>query len=171
MAVKPYIYPVPPILTRPQRGRFQGQSLWDRLFVTEDGCWQLESNSNEPYLRLSLKEGRIMAHRLFYELFRESIPKGLQIDHLCRNTWCVNPDHLEPVTSQTNNLRGEGIPAQNARKKKCLRGHNLPKEYFSSSDSRRYCTTCLDEKRRMVRWFYANRDEAIALVKKWEAKQ
>ena len=35
-----------------------------------------------------------------------SIGDGLVIDHLCRNPRCVNPDHLEPVTTAVNTLRG-----------------------------------------------------------------
>jgi hypothetical protein len=45
-----------------------------------------------------------MAHRVVYERVRGPIPKGLVLDHLCRNPGCVNPEHLEPV-SQATNLR------------------------------------------------------------------
>lgn len=43
-----------------------------------------------------------------YELLVGPIPEGLTIDHLCRNTMCVNPDHLEPVTHRENLMRGVG---------------------------------------------------------------
>ena len=33
------------------------------------------------------------------------IPDGREIDHLCRNHRCVNPDHLEPVTHLENMRR------------------------------------------------------------------
>lgn len=46
----------------------------------------------------------LLAHRHIYEQLRVPIPVGLTLDHLCRNRWCVNPDHLEPVT-QTENIR------------------------------------------------------------------
>lgn len=46
-----------------------------------------------------------LAHRAVYELMVGPIPDGLQLDHLCRNRACVNPDHLEPVTSTESNRR------------------------------------------------------------------
>ena len=34
------------------------------------------------------------------------IPDGCELDHLCRNRACCNPDHLEPVTHLENVRRG-----------------------------------------------------------------
>jgi hypothetical protein len=50
-------------------------------------------------------EGLIHAHRLSYKLHKGKIPDGLELDHLCRITLCVNPRHLEPVTRRVNVLR------------------------------------------------------------------
>lgn len=51
---------------------------------------------------------KVYAHRASYERHHGEIPEGLQIDHLCRERACINPDHLEPVTQQENVRRGNG---------------------------------------------------------------
>lgn len=52
-------------------------------------------------------EGRLLyVHRLAYEWAFGPIPDGLRIDHLCRNTLCVEPLHLEAVTHGENIRRG-----------------------------------------------------------------
>ena len=51
------------------------------------------------------------------------IPPGHELDHLCRNRACVNPSHLEPVTSRINSLRGATFAAENASKTHCANGH------------------------------------------------
>jgi hypothetical protein len=47
------------------------------------------------------------AHRVFWVERFGPIPEGLQIDHLCRVTACVNTDHLELVTHTENTRRGD----------------------------------------------------------------
>ena len=53
--------------------------------------------------------GNIRAHRAAYIMGKGPIPDELVIDHLCRVRSCVNPDHLEAVTSRLNVQRGSTI--------------------------------------------------------------
>ena len=69
--------------------------------------------------------GRTLVHRAMYEGFRGPIPENLTIDHLCRNTKCVNPFHMEAVTMTENIMRGKCPSALNAKKTHCKRGHLL----------------------------------------------
>ena len=68
---------------------------------------------------------KVSAHRFSYEQTRGPIPQGLEIDHLCRQRLCVNPEHLEAVTHRENVLRGDGWTAHQARQTHCHRGHPL----------------------------------------------
>lgn len=91
-------------------------------------------------------EGRVQrAHRVAWMMFRGPIPTGLKIDHLCRVTLCVNPDHLQPVTLAENILRGNSPTAINAAKTHCIRGHEFNAENTRISNmGGRYCGTCFD---------------------------
>ena len=47
-----------------------------------------------------------LAHRVFYKLYRGHLPDDKPLDHLCRVRCCVNPQHLEIVTTAINTQRG-----------------------------------------------------------------
>ena len=49
-----------------------------------------------------------LAHRWCYEFFNGPIPQGMELDHTCRTTSCVYPDHME-VVSRTENTRRENV--------------------------------------------------------------
>ena len=84
-------------------------------------CSKGHCPDNKTYWRLH----RIDAHRFSYQLANGEIPKGLVVDHICRNKACVNPSHLEAVTNIVNVMRGNGRAACHARKTHCHRGHPL----------------------------------------------
>lgn len=91
---------------------------------SDSGCWEWTgSTSYKGYAKFRQDGERMPAHRWAYEHWVGPIPEGLHIDHLCRNRKCVNPEHLEPVTPRENVMRGNGVPARNARKTHCVHGH------------------------------------------------
>lgn len=109
-----------------------------------DGCWNWTGRTNRPdggYGVINLQgRKRVYAHRWSFEYHRAEIPEGLEIDHLCRNTICVNPWHLDPVTGAENMLR---TPA--AQSGFCKRGHEYTPENtitLTSGNGRRKCRTC-----------------------------
>lgn len=70
-------------------------------------CWVSGHNRNSKgYARVNTAGRSTPAHRVAYEHFIGPIPDGLTLDHLCRNRACINPAHLEPVTSLENIRRG-----------------------------------------------------------------
>jgi HNH endonuclease len=105
----------------PYRGRRQpvDDGTWVGLFLEKvqrepDGCWTwlgtLSGSGRSRALAYGYvrRHGRMQpAHRAYWEVLHGPVPDGLELDHLCRNRHCVNPDHLEPVTRLENIARGE----------------------------------------------------------------
>jgi HNH endonuclease len=97
-------------------------------------CWiwmRCTNGNNGGYGLFSIGYQDIYAHRYSYEQHRGKIPYRLTLDHICRNTRCVNPKHLRVMTQRENTLCGIGPSAQNARKVECSKGHP-----FSESNTR-----------------------------------
>lgn len=89
------------------------------------------------------------AHIFSFKLAGGVIPEGFELDHLCRNTICVRPSHLDPVTRRENLLRGQTLAAENAAKTHCPQGHEYTPSntrYFHGGRRARECRICLREK-------------------------
>lgn len=94
--------------------------------VPESGCWIWMGAINRGgYGFFKLSRKMKCAHRVAYEEFVAPIPKGFEIDHLCRVRCCVNPAHLEPVSARENTLRGNTITRAHHLKTHCIHGHPL----------------------------------------------
>jgi hypothetical protein len=99
-------------------------------------------------------------HRIVYQQVNGFIEDDLELDHLCRNTACANPAHLEPVTHQENVRRGEGpalLVARNAAVDRCPQDHLYDEEntYIPPGKRGRECRICRNEAAR--KWREARR--------------
>ena len=112
------------------------------------------------------------AHRYSYELFKGEIPEGYEVDHLCRNTSCVNPDHLEAVTRRENIDRSDWASAINSRKTHCPKGHELKGDNLDNYQKRlgyRKCRICKNE--RDMLYYQNNREVKIEYAQQHRLKK
>ncbi len=72
----------------------------------ETGCWVFQRHRKDGYARITRDGKRVYAHRWYYEQAKGPIPAEMDLDHLCSNPACCNPDHLEPVPTVMNIQRG-----------------------------------------------------------------
>ena len=115
--------------------------FWSKVDASGD-CWEWTACRRNGYGRVGWDASIRQAHRVAYELLVGPIPPGLQLDHLCRNPGCVNPDHLEPVTMQENIRRG--APNNATFKEACVREHPLIEGnlYIRPGSGNRECRAC-----------------------------
>ena len=126
-------------------------------------CWPwLSGHQNFGYGCFRLGLSSVPAHRVAYEIINGKIPVGLEIDHLCRNTNCVNPSHLEAVTHRENILRGNSPMARAAKVTCCPKGHpydddNTIIKKLKNGRYGRECRICKNESNSLR--YYRRKDE------------
>lgn len=129
-------------------------AFWCRVDLSDRaGCWPWTGSLNPwGYGRAWCRSERAtrFAHRLSYQALVGPVPVGLSLDHLCRNKSCVNPAHLEPVTTRENLLRGRAHAVKRPPSPTCQRGH-----LYDGVNNRgdRTCSACskIRHKRRQYR--------------------
>lgn len=132
-----------------------------KVKVLNNGCWEWQGSkmaTGYGNFHTAGREGKhIKAHRWSYQYFVGPIPKGYDIDHVCRNPSCVNPSpkHLEAVDHRTNMLRGNTIAAKNLAKTHCIHGHEFTRENTRiTREGFRKCRTCekIKDSKRLNGW-------------------
>lgn len=127
---------------------------------TSGGClpW-IGAQDGHGYGKVRDDAGRLRrAHVLAYELTHGAVPEGHQLDHLCHTASCaggrtcphrscVNVEHLQPVTSRENTLRGAAPTAVNAAKTHCLRGHAFDADNTIRRGTERECRACARDRK------------------------
>ena len=117
-------------------------SLADRFWTKVekgDGCWEWQAYRNPSgYGTIYFERRPWLAHRVSWMLAGRPLIEGEELDHLCRNPRCVNPDHLEPVTHRTNMRR-----SAKAMQTHCVHGHPFDdRNTYRAKNGTRSCRAC-----------------------------
>jgi hypothetical protein len=126
-----------------------------RVEKQENRCWNWQPGVTPAgYAVITMTDGdsvrHTTAHRYAYELWVGVIPDGHEIDHICFNRSCVNPDHLQPLTRRENIKRSQEagrLVSGNSLKTHCAQGHaydegNTYRWVSPEGYTRRYCRKC-----------------------------
>lgn len=145
-----------PIIYRPIEDRFK-----KRIIIENAGyktpCWRWTGSfytNGYGRIRDAGAKGKLWATHIYaYEQKHGPVPAGTELDHLCRNRWCCNPDHVEAVTHRVNALRGQAPAVLLHRSQQCKRGHefNETNTYYYKHGTRKgrvaFCRVCKNERR------------------------
>lgn len=115
-----------------------------RYSVDPGGCWIWHGAVSNGRYGSIFYQGRMQkAHRVAWILVNGPVPENRDLDHLCRNTRCINPDHLEPV-SRSENLRRSPLMDRHSMRTHCIRGHEFTSENTRRrSNGHRVCKECM----------------------------
>jgi hypothetical protein len=110
-----------------------------------DGCnmWQGAKRSNGYGVTMYMGK-QTSTHRVMYTLVHGPVPDDMEVDHICNQRACINPDHLQLVTHAQNMRNGL------VRRKTCRAGHPWTDEntyvtqvrYKGGTREQRYCRIC-----------------------------
>jgi hypothetical protein len=133
--------------------------FWSKVACAESGCWEWTGSKHRKGYGTYWDGKTRLAHRYSYRALVGEIPGDRQIDHLCKNTKCVNPAHLDVVTP-AENIRRSGVAAARRRicaaVTHCPHGHEYTPENTRISPKRpndRSCREChrISSRKRMRR--------------------
>lgn len=127
------------------KNSFKGTSCWDWIAsITPNG-----------YGKFWFGNKHSSSHRFSYLFWNGKLDDSLTIDHLCRNTKCCNPKHLDQVTQKENIQRGNTGKVPRSKRKlntHCIRDHEFTEENtYVKSTGARGCRMCGRLRARTIR--------------------
>lgn len=114
----------------------------------EGPCWiwhgATGGDDRRGFYGKSYYQQRILgSHVMAYRILAGDIPDKYELDHLCRNTLCCNPAHLEPVTHYENLRRGNTQVAVADKRTHSKNGHLLSEDNIRRHGKNgRVCRQC-----------------------------
>lgn len=142
------------------------ERLNSRTVPTDSGCHLFGTgNGSDGYGKVIVDGKFVYTHRLAYEMYVGPIPKGYELDHLCRIRHCMNPTHLELVDRRTNTLRGRCPEITRARflsMTSCKWGHPFSGDnLYVNENGHRKCRACSRQRARVRRALKAGSQSSI----------
>lgn len=147
--------------------RTSPENFWPRVRTDAPSeCWEWPGARTQcGYGKASYLGRTIGAHRLAYIFAYGDIPAEHEVDHLCRNPLCCNPEHLEAVSPAENRRR------QYEAKTHCKRGHELTTENVRYRPGERYyhraCRVC--QRENQARYIATRKKKAAAAAEMSDA--
>lgn len=147
-------FDLPPRKPRNPSARAAEERFFAKVEKT-DGCWNWTAGLNRyGYGRFRGADKAVLAHRFAYEFLVGPISSGLQLDHICHNRRCVNPDHLRAVTNKENS-------ENRAKNQSGIRG-----VHWNKRDKRWSATMTHNGKRIHVGYFNTAGEAEVAVITK-----
>lgn len=148
---------------------FIEERFWQMVEKTEN-CWNWKGSVGNNYGMYYVNGKSKRAHRIAFELLASKIPDGLTLDHLCKNTLCVNPKHLEPVTLSENSRRENVWKRENVIRTRCEKGHpwkpeNIRKTWLGYNE----CNICKKDYNR--KYHVKNIEKILVYSKLWKRRK
>lgn len=119
---------------------------------TQGNCWLWTGAHHQDGYGVFNSSPRLVgSHRWLYEEIYGRLPKGLEIDHVCRTPACVKPSHLEAVTHSVNVKRGTAGQRCTERSRlviRCPKGHEYSQDntYITPGKPTRHCRQCVRDR-------------------------
>lgn len=141
--------------------------FWRKVLIeTPTECWWWISDADNGAYGKHGWRGRIYySHRVAWYFTHKTDPKGCMIDHVCDNTFCCNPSHLQMLDGDASESNRKNIMrviykwGSTQGRTECFAGHPLTEDNLYVINTKRICKTCEDYRRSLIKNFSNERVE------------